>query len=210
MDFKEYQDLAMRTNNDKGLRRNRLHAVTGIVTELGELIDAYKRNIWYGTALDTTNVTEEVGDILWYIALLSYCIKSDALTLEPIPDYFNPFTASALSEDEPTDNERILVQLLNCSLDAGKLALFVSDEFISNIPSQGSVEEFHAQIDMQLFTLHTGLREFSALAEVDMEKAAEINIAKLKARYPGKFTEEAAINRNTVTERNLLESQVNN
>jgi hypothetical protein len=43
-----------------------------------------------------------------------------------------------------------------------------------------------------------------------MEKAAEINIAKLKARYPGKFTEEAAINRNTVTERNLLESQVNN
>jgi NTP pyrophosphatase (non-canonical NTP hydrolase) len=210
MDFKEYQDLAMRTNNDKGLEMNRLHAVTGIVTELGELIDAYKRNIWYSTALDTTNVTEEVGDILWYIALLSYCIKSDALTLEPIPDYFNPSPASALSEDEPIGNEWILVQLLSCSLDAGKLALFVSDEFSSSVPSQGSVEEFHDQIDMHLFTLHTGLREFSALAKVDMEKAAEINISKLKARYPGKFTEEAAINRNTVTERNLLESQVNN
>lgn len=33
-----------------------------------------------------------------------------------------------------------------------------------------------------------------------------VNINKLKARYPEKFTEEAAINRDLTTERNILES----
>lgn len=33
-----------------------------------------------------------------------------------------------------------------------------------------------------------------------------VNISKLKARYPEKFTEEAAINRDLTTERNILES----
>lgn len=47
-----------------------LHAVMGIQTESGELTDAYKRNIFYGVPLDPINLKEEVGDILWYIAVL--------------------------------------------------------------------------------------------------------------------------------------------
>jgi len=47
-----------------------LHAVMGCATEAGELVDAYKKTVFYGKPLDTVNVKEEIGDILWYLAIL--------------------------------------------------------------------------------------------------------------------------------------------
>ena len=47
-----------------------LHAAIGLVTESGELIDAVKKTLFYGKELDVTNVKEEAGDILWYLAIL--------------------------------------------------------------------------------------------------------------------------------------------
>lgn len=43
------------------------HSIDGIVTEAGELADAAKRVKWYGTELDTVNVLEECGDLLFYL-----------------------------------------------------------------------------------------------------------------------------------------------
>lgn len=48
-----------------------LHAVIGLQTEVGELADAFKRHVFYGKPLDETNVKEELGDLLWYIAILT-------------------------------------------------------------------------------------------------------------------------------------------
>jgi len=48
-----------------------MHAAMGVVTESGELMDALKKHLMYGRALDYTNLVEEAGDIMWYIALLS-------------------------------------------------------------------------------------------------------------------------------------------
>ena len=45
---------------------NALHGAIGICTEGGELLDAYKKHIYYGKPLDESNVLEEVGDIFWY------------------------------------------------------------------------------------------------------------------------------------------------
>ena len=43
-----------------------LHAMTGIVTEAGELMDSLKRHLFYGKRIDITNTKEELGDIMWY------------------------------------------------------------------------------------------------------------------------------------------------
>jgi len=40
---------------------------------------------------------------------------------------------------------------------------------------------------------------------LNIEESLERNIAKLKARFPDKFTEEAALNRNLIKERQILE-----
>lgn len=46
-----------------------LHAGIGIVTEAGEFIDAIKKHIFYGKDLDKVNLKEELGDLLWYMAI---------------------------------------------------------------------------------------------------------------------------------------------
>ena len=45
------------------------HAQIGIASEGGELAGALKKVLFYGRELDTVNVAEELGDLLWYMAL---------------------------------------------------------------------------------------------------------------------------------------------
>lgn len=49
---------------------NLLHATMGISTEAGELLDALKKHLAYGKEIDKVNLAEEVGDVLWYVAII--------------------------------------------------------------------------------------------------------------------------------------------
>ena len=46
-----------------------LHAALGLSTEAGELLDVIKKQLFYGTIPSTVHLKEELGDILWYVAL---------------------------------------------------------------------------------------------------------------------------------------------
>lgn len=70
----QYQAVLARLQNLDSVKL--LHAVMGIVTEAGELMDALKKHFIYGKALDRVNVLEEGGDLEWYIALLLTVLNS--------------------------------------------------------------------------------------------------------------------------------------
>lgn len=46
------------------------HMIIGLVTEAGELMDAYKKHKFYGRELDVKNIREEIGDVMWYLVQL--------------------------------------------------------------------------------------------------------------------------------------------
>lgn len=69
IDFQSYQSLAMRTAKRMELKDDLMHAALGLTSEAGEFADAVKKHLVYGRPLDKANATEEVGDILWYVAL---------------------------------------------------------------------------------------------------------------------------------------------
>jgi NTP pyrophosphatase (non-canonical NTP hydrolase) len=48
-----------------------LHGVIGIYTEAGELIEALRDYVYKGKELDIVNLSEEIGDIFWYSALIA-------------------------------------------------------------------------------------------------------------------------------------------
>ena len=75
-----FKDEAMRTessefnmlvDNDANIyKRERLvHAAMGMQTETAEFTDALKKSLFYGKPLDVTNLKEELGDLLWYVAI---------------------------------------------------------------------------------------------------------------------------------------------
>ena len=62
-----YDDICYRLSDPDMIDLN--HAILGIFTEGAELADAFKRFLFYGTELDTVNLKEETGDLLYYVQL---------------------------------------------------------------------------------------------------------------------------------------------
>ena len=46
-----------------------LHVSMGLDTEAAEFTDQLKKHLFYGKPIDLVNLSEECGDILWYIAI---------------------------------------------------------------------------------------------------------------------------------------------
>ncbi|MCE2713149.1 MAG: nucleoside triphosphate pyrophosphohydrolase family protein [Cryomorphaceae bacterium] len=69
MTFDEYKQLAMRTKKDGDFNFDIKHSVYGLSGEVGEFADCIKRWQIYGKELDRENAREEIGDILWFVAL---------------------------------------------------------------------------------------------------------------------------------------------
>lgn len=62
------------------------HAAFGLVTEAAEFADVMKKQLFYGKAPDLTNLDEEIGDILWYVAIY---LNARGKTFEQIFDQNN-------------------------------------------------------------------------------------------------------------------------
>jgi NTP pyrophosphatase (non-canonical NTP hydrolase) len=58
-------------NNPASVPIDVLHAMIGIATESGEFLNPAKKAMFYGSPIDFVNLDEEIGDLMWYIAI--YC-----------------------------------------------------------------------------------------------------------------------------------------
>lgn len=66
----EYQAAAMRTKNTSLTTIEQLrNSAYGLNGEAGEVIDLLKKHEFQGHRLDENSLVDELGDILWYIAL---------------------------------------------------------------------------------------------------------------------------------------------
>lgn len=64
---KDFEIIASRLDDRRALRL--LHSAMGLSTEANEILDHLKKVIFYGKIFDAINTIEELGDLLWYIAL---------------------------------------------------------------------------------------------------------------------------------------------
>lgn len=112
----EYQQQAMRTNDGKSLERLILAAATnkediggileaafGLVGEVGELVDMIKKWIFHERPLNVEHAKRELGDALWYAAMICHCFGWDMDEIMQInidklkvrfPDGFTPEAAN--------------------------------------------------------------------------------------------------------------------
>lgn len=72
MKFEDFKEEVKRTCPHIGNNQiDNLHMILGMLTEIGELADVFKKNIAYQKPIDWINVEEEIADILWY--LCNFC-----------------------------------------------------------------------------------------------------------------------------------------
>lgn len=53
-----------------------IHASMGMSGETGEITDTIKKNLMYDKPVDTENLKEECGDVLWYMAIMLHELGS--------------------------------------------------------------------------------------------------------------------------------------
>ena len=159
------------------------HALRGIVTEVGELVDAYKKHLYYGKELDVVNIKEEIGDCFWYIAL-----ATDALQ---IPVEINSQHPLWNSLDNSTD-------VHGCDIVDGLIPLFAQ-------LWDSSAKEHKELFEMHLLVLFMKLSQLNCCMGATLAETLSGNIEKLAFRYSSKFNKADALSRDLKTERNILE-----
>lgn len=65
----KYQQLALRTSSHGSSGDMVLNGVMGLNGEAGECIDIVKKHLFQGHPLDTDKLLDELGDVLWYVAI---------------------------------------------------------------------------------------------------------------------------------------------
>lgn len=69
----DYQRAAMRTAGDDP-SKYLLNGVMGLCGEAGEVIDLVKKGLYQGHEIDPNRIAEELGDCLWYAAVIAEAI----------------------------------------------------------------------------------------------------------------------------------------
>ena len=164
--------------------KNMLHAVMGLDTECGELLGVATQ-IFKNEELDLVNIKEELGDIMWYIAIFDREFPVD-------PTQFRGPDLGAI--------ENVAYAIISLTQKSTEM-LDLMKKYTFYGKGVNSQEFDKLRIDIK--------HHVSAIAFTlgfALEDIAQTNIDKLKARYGDKFSEEAAINRDLDNEREILES----
>jgi NTP pyrophosphatase (non-canonical NTP hydrolase) len=186
----EYQGLAARTCPSLGTEKvlDERHMNLGVVTEIGEALDIFKKFLAYKKPMDIVNLGEELADIAWYI--VNKCRFHEV----PLEEDFNLVVeeiGTVIKEGMFTEAE------LPLELKAEALLTVVLMTYCG--PTNNM---FNAPI-IQLAVL----ANIAQFYDLDFFQCLTNNIDKLKVRYPEKFTEEAAQNRDLEAERAELEKE---
>jgi NTP pyrophosphatase (non-canonical NTP hydrolase) len=188
MKLSEYVELACVTESVvgdvEGLNGRLLHGMIGMCTEAGEVLDALKRHVYYvkddGTRkeLDEVNLLEEVGDLCWYLAIIT-----DVLDLK-----FEKNVEDAMTFNDDKESRTLLS--IAAELNA------VCGGNLVTMTTQG-----HPHLIQPLFFLVDEL-----IIELDgkWEEVCEKNIAKLKERHGEKYSAHGVYNRDLEAEREIL------
>ena len=76
--FTAYQEQAQRTARTEMPYRDRLAvAALGLVGEAAEVSEKVKKFLGHGHDLDTLDMLEELGDVLWYIAEMTTILGAE-------------------------------------------------------------------------------------------------------------------------------------
>jgi len=161
MNYAEYQQEARRTMDQTLTPEERIElCLYGIVGEVGEIIDLYKKERFHRHPRDKNEYRKEIGDVVWYVANLCHETDTGFFDYGHGPSFWEvcgyglPKQLRALAREaakfESIDTRQVL-SLLN---------------HIAYLLDLGPFEEI-----------------------------LDLNVAKLRARYPEGFSTEASLAR---------------
>lgn len=175
MNFEQYRPLALRTAKMFPTKREDMrHAVLGLITEIGEFATEVKRHVIYGKPLTDemkAHMREELGDANWYVPLALL-----ALGMESLPDISTRDQAELANYVELADLA-LMLNLMSATISGYVVEPKSSDRY---------------EIAGYLLMIVMCIDKAALLLDTTGDQLRAENIAKLRLRYPDKYSDEAA------------------
>lgn len=183
MNDKDYINAAMRTasNTYRGDYVSLLHfnATLNEAVDALKSLDVIKKTLFYGKTTNDTRYPVNDHDHLFNLPLWV-----------------------ADNGDGEKQAEYIIHSIIGMATETGELL-----EALQAV-SKDCKEMDKVNLKEELGDLFWYMAMLASAVGFSFEDCKSINIAKLQARYPEKFTEEKAVNRDLETERNILENDL--
>lgn len=184
MNLMEYMPLAMRTEKQLPTNERLQHGCLGLITEAGEIVTEIKRTEIYKKELSAermVHICEEIGDIMWYVAIFVNVLEIDASALECQPRMPRP-------QDGEEDLDKMIVLSMVLAEHIGRVCYGVM-----KCEMQGAVTlEDKGHITVSIGMVLEICRIAAEHCNSTLDKCLEDNIAKLRIRYPDAYSDEAA------------------
>lgn len=74
MELQEYQQHAIRTLESNDQKHILTLGALGLAGEAGECVDIIKKHVFHNHALNQEKLKEELGDVLWYVAITAHAL----------------------------------------------------------------------------------------------------------------------------------------
>lgn len=182
MDLKKYVDDAIRTESKIDSVKVDLYTFDQLISAFvsaSELLDLVKKNVFYGKPISKEKWNDARKSIEFAMEALH---QQDERGAEyPTPTNFNP---------------RVFHGIVGIATEAGELVEALN-------ASKNSIDTTNVLEEIGDISWYTAILVDELNG--DWEKLLNANIAKLKARYPEKFTSQDAIERDVDNERKVLE-----
>lgn len=160
----------------------RRHGAFGILSEVGEIISPLKASFFYGKLLDLDNVKEEIGDAAWFAV---YLCAAHGTT---IPESESGGSTIAVVLTGFPEYALISSDVQRATAIVGCTAALLYAKSQDRVIGPGEIANTAA-----LFI--AALAYLGATLGLNFGDVLQHNIDKLKRRYPGKYSDEAAIAR---------------
>ena len=172
MTLNEYQKLAQRTSpTDHDKLKN---GCMGLIGESGEIVDLMKKYMFQstpGTPLPTDKLIKEMGDVMWYIAETVTGMGFDLQTVLS--------EGQGLAIKGPLDLDMHAIVLSSC--ESSSYTNFCRKDMLS--------------LMRDINFMYAVLISMCRMIGTTIEHVQEVNIEKLRKRYPDGFDPERSMNR---------------
>jgi hypothetical protein len=182
MDFSKYINDATRTESvisSVNFNQENLVEVLNVFIASGNLLDMIKKNVFYGKEIDKSK---------WNIAL-------SQIRQEHIKNIDTANESQSINIDPRLFHTILGIATEGTELIEAALSTITSNNDLDLV----NIREEFFDVCWYLLVGHDAINQ-------PLDQTLEMGFNKLKLRYPDKFTSEAAINRDTDAERELMET----
>lgn len=177
MNLVEYKDIALQRLNKTIVdnpKESMRYGCMGLIEETGEIIAELRKPLFKGNfhekSLDIQNIKSELGDLIWYIALIS---KDYNINIEQLEDF-----EIDKSNIQLLRREEIIRVAINMGKSTGQIVHECMEIFNENKSNEELIDKMREH--------YKNINELANVLGIDIEEVLEENVKKINSRYTEK------------------------